>query len=877
MLWSPDMPTLLGGTPAAPAAVVVPLKWTLLLMAGSAAGVWGLLAWRRRWIDRRNEAASNLEQQREQADLMRRRSRTLERILAVSARFGSTRNLQELHTRIVDAVQDIGGFHQVVLYLWSDGTRAYAARAFAGIPDGQMARLSEKQVGRADFEALCDVRFRYSNCYLKGLAGNEDRDAALAGVVQPAAEPSVPAWPEGQELIAPLISIDGVEMGYLSLGDPAGGQVPGVVDIRLLEFLVQQAATAIETAEVFESLARNNAELQLASEKLNSLNDMKNNFVANVSHELRTPLTSISAYAELLQQNMGGMSEEVRHEFLRVIHTESLKLTDIINDILELGNIENGRPRENQVEVDLVALTQRLGESWKTRAHDMGIRLELQTTSPALPIYADGILLQQMLGHLLSNAFKFTDGGGRVTVKVQETGTAARLVVEDTGIGIPHDQLDEIFDRFYQVDGSATREHNGQGVGLSICQDIVHHHDGRIWAENVEPCGARITVLLPRRPAVLQPVDTDAVSGSPFQPGEFMQRVLHWVSESLGVRTATLMMPDAAQEFLTIRAAIGLSEAVVQSARVRRGAGFAGRVWDDGPTLLIDDITAEDQPGKELNEPRYTTRSLLCVPLLENGRCLGVLAVNNRIDGRPLDDDDRLLLEGMAPMLTAMIIRHRVWQDDSRHFRDVRDTLRAITGVGNLHQESLLETCQEICLAAARRIMMPEEDLEHLAFALQFYDVGLAFVPYQLLNKPGPLDPPEEQVVRRHVQKCLEVLEPLDPDSKVRQLILHHHENVDGSGYPVGLAGEAIPLGSRLLRLTDTLAALLSPRPWRPAFTLDQAVREIRSGTGTRYCPRMAEIFLAETELRRPRLEDQQQRGADHRVFKRPVLDPVSL
>lgn len=872
---APHWPQLLASVSPTEAALSVSLGVTALLMALSGVGVWGWLAWRRFWTSHRDTAAANLELQRAKADRLRSRSRALEKTLAVSARLNATRSPQELNPRIVDAVQEIGGFGQVVLHMWSDATQAFEVRAFVGVSETGDGIPSGRQVRREEYQQLCDPRNRYSNCYLLGCGEDESSNGLEPGEQQPAG-PLTRPWRPGLSLLAPLISSGGVEMGFLSLADPADGLVPGVVEIRQLEYLMQQAATAVETAEVFATLARNNAELQLVSEKLNSLNDMKQNFVANVSHELRTPLTSISAYAELLQQNMGGMTEQVRNEFLKVIHTESLKLTDIINDILELGNMENGRPRTEQVEVDIVALVQRLEDSWKSRAKDMNITLSVETSSPSLPLSADGLLIQQMLGHLVSNAFKFTGTGGRVLVQVQETGTAVRLVVEDTGIGVPEDQLGEIFNRFYQVDGSSTRQHNGQGVGLSICQDIARHHDGRIWAENVEPTGARFTVLLPRRPTVMQPVDPAAVSSSPFQPGEFMQRVMHWVSESLGIQTATLMVPDKDEENLTILAAIGLPEAVVQSARVRRGAGIAGRVWATGQTLLVSDITADERYGRDLNEPRYSTKSLLTVPLKSDGRCLGVLSVNNRIDSKPLDDDDRLLLESMAPLVAALIARHQTWQEDSRHFGEIRETLRAITSVGHLRQESLLETCQEICLAAARKIMMPEEDLEPLAFALQFYDVGLGFVPLSLLNKPGPLDPPEENVVRKHVQKCLDVLEPLAPGSKARQFILHHHENVDGTGYPVGLAGEAIPLGARLLRLTDTLAALLSPRPWRPAYSLDEAVFELRKGTGRQYCPRMVGVFLEETEARRERLLDQQARGADHRVFRRPILDPVN-
>jgi signal transduction histidine kinase len=866
MSWMAFSTVLLPGPCLLLSSLYFTLPQALILMALAGVGVWAWMAWRRR----QKVLTGELVSQKETTRQLRHRTRVLERILAVSTRLNATRNPVELNQRIVEAARDISGFGRCVMYLWSDETKAFEARAFAGFNDLEKSRLAEDQVVMSRYREISSARFRYSNCYLVAPESAWDELSGTEGR-------SEGNWRQGQVLAAPLITPQGEELGYLSLEAPAEGLVPDVVDIRQLEFLISQAVTAMESAEVYERLARNNADLQVASEKLKSLNDMKNNFVANVSHELRTPLTSISAYSEILQHDPGSMSDSVREEFLSVIHTESQKLSTVINDILELNSMENGRSQAKQSEVDIVQLAQRLVESWKSRALERGIALELVCSLNSMQMVADEILIKQLLGHLLGNAFKFTPDGGRVQLKILETGTAIKLVVEDTGIGIPEDQLVDIFDRFYQVDGSATRQHNGQGVGLAICQDIVKHHDGRIWAENAKDQGARFTVLLPCRTPVLQPVDPQAASASPFQPGEFMQRVMHWVSGSVAVQTATLMMPDRDGDHLTIRAAIGLPESVVQSTRVRRGKGIAGRVWESGETLLVEDVTVDESYGRELNEPRYSTSSLLSVPLIRDGICHGVLSVNNRVDGQPLDEDDRLLLESLAPLLTEMLLRHSAWQDDSRHFANIRDTLRAITTVGHYRQENLIETCQEICLAAARRINLPDEELQHLAFALEFYDVGLAFVPHQLLNKPGPLEPEERRVVQEHVSKCLDVLEPLDTDSKVRQMILHHHENFDGSGYPVGLAGEAIPLGSRLLRLADTLAALLSPRPWRPAHDFDKAMAEIQEGVGSLYCPRMTEVFQAEAELRRDRVLFQQQQGMDHRVFKRAVLDPQHM
>jgi len=842
------------------AAVSVPAPVVVLLLAATAVGVWAAMMWLRIKAGRRRLQIKT--------DVLRGRTRTLENILAVSARINATRNLSELATKVTTAVEEVTGFRRVVLYLWSHTTKAFEARAFAGIAQEEQATLSGAQIMPSDYDELSREECRYSNCYLLDPAGLWG-DAGYCLDLMPNSR----KWQAGQRLIAPLASSTGDVIGYLDLAEPASGMVPDPASIRQLEFLTRQATTAIESADVYDHLARKNADLSAASEKLNSLADMKKNFVANVSHELRTPLTSISAYTELLQKNLGTLAPESLDEFLKVIHDESLKLTGIINDILDLSQMENNRPSMKPVDTDLVALAKHLEDSWKSRARKMDIRFTLEATAENIQLSLDPLLIQQMLTHLVGNAFKFTPDGGEVRVGLQETGTAVCLTVQDTGIGIPADKLGDIFESFYQVDSSTTRRHNGQGVGLAICKDIVVHHDGRIWAENVQPQGTRITVLLPRRPAVLQPADPVSLTSLPFEAGEFVQRLMHWVSESLGIQVATLMVPDPGGDHLTIRAAIGLPDSVVQSARVRKGAGFAGRVWESGETLLLNDLTSERRFGRELNEPRYSTPSLLCVPLMDGDELVGIISVNNKVDGTALDTDDQVFLESLAPRLTGLLARYESWQDGARDFEAIRDTLRSTTAVGHMRHESLLEICQEICLASARKAMLPGDELEHLAFSLQFYDVGLDTVPAQVLGKPGRLNAEERRHVEKHVDAGLGILESLELNAKVRQLILHHHENFDGTGYPVGLAGEAIPLGSRLIRLADTLSSLLSHRPWRPAMGLDEAMNVIRGGIGREFCPRMAEVFLAETEDRRRRIVDLQAKEGSSADLNRLALD----
>lgn len=790
-----------------------------------------------------------------------RRVRLLEHLVAGAVDLQSRRNERDLHAAVVDLVRALFGFDEVVLHQWAPSLEAFEVRAQAGL-DGEAARQrAATHVDRAEYDLLVHPRFRISDSYL--VPPNTAERAR-----------GVPAddtgWPEGQRLIVPMTDPAGAIHGFLDLARPESGRAPDLLRIRYLELFARHVAAILEVLEMRERLAGCRADLAQANERLQALGDLRSNFVANVSHELRTPLTSIIGYAEMLRERGESMPPEVRREFIDVIHQQGMQFKEIINDLLDLDRLEEGARSAERAECDLAALIRRLAEDWRQRAAGAGQRLTVETAAPSVVLEADPVLCQQLLGHLVDNALKFTPADGVINVRLAEQGTAVRLEIEDSGIGIPEQKLHTIFEQFYQVDGSSTREKGGQGIGLSLCQDIVSWHDGRIWAENVAGGGARFTVILPRRPHVVMPEPPEPVPPVLLEPRLFLQRLVHWVGENLGVRSAIVLVPGRGGAYLTVLGATGLPAGQLQDLRLAPGSGLAGRVWRDGRTRL-----EAPEPGDVLLPGDAPA---LCVPLVVEGVNRGVVVVRDRHDGRRLNDDDRVLLEAMVPHLVHLLARYTGHDDLVRDFAAIQSSLRVTTRVGTLPHADVAAICQEICLATARRLDLPEADLQHLAFALQYYDVGLGSVPPYLLNKQERLDESERALLERHVKVGLTTLAPLKPSSKVRQMILHHHENYDGSGYPKGLAGEAIPLGSRLIALSDSLRALLQRRPWRPAVPLPDALAEIQSLAGTRYCPRLAAIFLEEAGRRRRKIEELRERADDGEDLKRPAsLHPVPL
>ena len=815
-------------------------------------------------LDRLQNTSTEAEERAARAmDLARdagRRSRLLEHLMASAVSLQGRRGQDELGQHAAQLVADIFGFARVVLYQWSEPLSAFVTQAMLGYDEADQAHVAAQPIDRAEYDQLVHPRFRVSDSYLV---------PPPTAVWPPQAPADEAAWPHGQRLVVPITDAAGAVHGFLTLGEPENNHAPDLLRIRYLELLARQLATALEGGELRDQLASSTAELALADERLQSLGELRTNFVSNVSHELRTPLTSILGYSEMLRDRGADMSEAMRKEFLEVIHDQGQQLRDIINDLLDLDRMEDQTARLERTECDLATLTRRLSEDWRRRAETAGLAFNLECAVPELVLEADPVLCQQLLGHLVDNAVKFSTEGGVVTVRLLEQGTAVRVEVLDNGIGIPEDKLHAVFEQFYQVDGSSTREVGGQGVGLSICQDIVAWHDGRIWAENVAGGGACFTVLLPRRPHVVVPEPPTPMNPVFHDPRLFLQRLVHWVGENLGVKTAVILKADTQLQHLEVLAAAGVPAGQMQGLRLARGVGLVGRAWQEGCSCVAiptedDVILADDGP-------------VMCVPLVDGaGVAMGVVAVRERLDGRDFTEDERLALEAMAPRLVHLLERYRRQDELLRDFGAIQTSLRATTRVGTLPHADVAGVCQEICLATARRLGLPDAEVRHLAFALRYYDVGLGSVPPHLLNKADALTDGERVQLERHVQAGLVTLAPLKPSAKVREIILYHHENFDGSGYPKGLTGESIPLGSRLVSLTDSLRALLQRRPWRPAVPLADALAEIQAFAGTRYCPRVTAVFLEEAAARRKLIEDLRQRADDGEDLKRPApLHPV--
>jgi PAS domain S-box-containing protein len=241
-------------------------------------------------------------------------------------------------------------------------------------------------------------------------------------------------------------------------------------------------------------LKMQNEELRLAKERAEESDRLKTSFLQNVSHEIRTPMNGIIGFVDLLQDR--SLSENKRTEFVEIVNVCCNQLLAIVNDILEISKIEIGSISLQITTFSLKKLLDDIYNLYYFQAKDKHINFSVSTTCENLSISSDFTKLQQILSNLISNAIKFTDKGS-VSVSCIEGNQHLLFAIRDTGIGIPEDQKEKIFERFHKIDSEKDRLYSGTGLGLSIAKGLVDLMEGKIWLESTYGQGSVFYLSIP--------------------------------------------------------------------------------------------------------------------------------------------------------------------------------------------------------------------------------------------------------------------------------------------------------------------------------------------------------------------------------------------
>jgi signal transduction histidine kinase/ABC-type branched-subunit amino acid transport system ATPase component len=430
-------------------------------------------------------ALSNYFEVRRQADELDRLNKALEqRAIQLQAHAEVARSVtsildrDELLTQIVEIIQQHFGYYHVAIFLL-DSSKQYAVLR-------SCASQSPRQPGPGEVQIPLGDGTMVGWCITTGqahLANDVSQDALF--------KPESTLPDARAELVLPL-RIGGRILGVLDL-QSARVNAFGEDDVLVLQSLADQLAIAIRNADLYEAA-------RVAREQADLANRSKSVFLSNMSHELRTPLSAIIGLTQaMLNPDSRFYNVPVPEEYLRdltTIRKSGEHLLALINDILDLSQIEAGELKLSQTVIDLSSLLDDARHTASGLLHGRPIMLRTEYPGSLPFVWGDSVHTRQVVLNLIANAIKFTERGS-ITLRARVEADTCVVSVADTGIGIPEHRREAIFERFQQGDAFTSRKYGGTGLGLNICQQLVHLQGGRIWVESQLGKGTEIFFTLP--------------------------------------------------------------------------------------------------------------------------------------------------------------------------------------------------------------------------------------------------------------------------------------------------------------------------------------------------------------------------------------------
>jgi len=564
-------------------------------------------------------------------------------------------------------------------------------------------------------------------------------------------------------------------------------------------------------------------------------------YISHLSHELKTPLTSIKAYVESLIEHSGESDFRERGEFLSVISNETERLIRMVNKVLDISRIEFGQKTIKRKVFSLAKLIENVQSSMQPylRGKDLNLIVDFPKELPGVD--GDEDLIKQVFINLIGNSIKFSLQKGRIFISAVEDAVSITVSVRDEGEGISKEKLGDVFKRFYQAH---TGFNEGVGLGLAIVKNIVEQHGGFIKVKSEVGKGTEFIFTLPKEHHFNDLLgflfnSTDSRN----EINELFKLSVRVVAEVLSAKIVSIMILDPERKELFIKDAYGLDEEIVRKARVKVGSSIAGKVAESGKPLLIENVEEVGVTGGK-SKPQYETKSLISVPIMIGSTILGVINANNKTSGKSFNEDDLALLKSLGMRISKVIERMRMSQDFHAFLRETIHSFRALLEIFEKDKSGVRRKVVDWSVKVAKKLNLERKEIRVIQYVASVHDVGMTCVSEDILKKTLTLSDEDISRIRKHPERGNELLRPFEFVEMVSKIVLFHHEHVDGKGYPMGLKGDQIPAGARILAILDAYVSMISVHPYRNEMSVSDAVDELVRNSGTQFDAPIVKAFI---------------------------------
>ena len=603
-----------------------------------------------------------------------------------------------------------------------------------------------------------------------------------------------------------------VPMATAGPAAPSGALVVGLSPLRALDdgyrrflgLVVGQLASGIASAQAYD-------EARMRAEALAELDRAKTAFFSNVSHELRTPLTlMLGPLEEALARPAHGLDAALRED-LEIVHRNGLRLRKLVGTMLDFSRIEAGRMQARFEPMALASFTAELASVFRSAVEHAGLRLEIDCPPLSAPVYVDREQWEKIVLNLLSNALKFTLEG-EIRVSLCEREDAVELAVSDTGVGIPEDQIERVFERFHRVADARGRSHEGTGIGLSLVRELVHLHGGTVRVTSELDRGSVFLVRLPLGAAHLdsaQVVTAQPASGESVHLDAFLGESMRWLPSRTGGaaadvqaiaatpadagHTAALPRVLLADDNADMRAYVGrlLSERFAVEA-VPDGRSALEAVRARPPELVLADVMMPQLSGFELLAAIRDDPAIRDTPVILLSARAGEEA---RVEGMDAGADDYLTKPFSARELLARVSAHvqmsRMRQEANAALLAEQARLRLALETGRLGAWQVNIATRELrCSAQCRVNFGVAEDV-----ADDELDIDMLM---------GGLDPDDREHLRAQARRAISLGGDYDgeyrvvwSDRSVHWLAVRGRALYDEHGRPTHVMGVSLDVTER--------------------------------------------------------------------------------
>ncbi|BCA79471.1 GAF domain-containing protein [Desulfuromonas sp. AOP6] len=625
----------------------------------------------------------------------------------------------------------------------------------------------------------------------------------------------------------PIMGKGGI-LGVLNVNDKRDGTPFDETEFALVRILAGHASIALKNAFLVNQYKSKAVELEDVNRKLINADVSRTEFLTRMSHELRTPLNSITGAVYLLK-SAPHLEAAQRSEFYEIIHSETSKLISFVEKQLDFLRLQD---ESRVLKKSVISLQDIIRETFNSRTLQAvfgrrSLKFDLVLDQNIPEIVGDKILVSQMFINLFEGIVSHLHMGSTIRIAVHEN-DVVQLVIQTTN-PLP----DYIVRNFFHAKNFYFAEKAEEYTKLYLALKAAEIHGWSMKGNNVD--GFFEMILEIPRGSSQKASATIANS---------LDLVLEFAAELLGVNTGSLMLNDALTGDLIISSALGLDDEIIKKTRIKLGEQIAGWVASEGEPLLIGDIESDPRFKRKNIDNQYSSKSLLSVPLKMDDQILGVLNLSNKKSGHSFELSDLKVASLMAARISRLIARlhaENATEEDQLRILGSLDTLLQ----AERHYDKKGSRLPRLVQRLMEKLVASEEECALALYVARIFDLGLALIDKDVLDKTVPLSPLEKTTVKGHPYTAVNLIEELEPDPAIRQIILHHHEYFDGSGYPDQLEGRNIPLLSRVLAVADSFCALTENRAYRKAVSEAEALDEIRRQSGTRYDPRIVEALEA--------------------------------